>query len=172
MTERETDEVESLARLAARRRACYEVWPEFRMVHGERRKTGVAVRLCGEPDPLEHVTPGCRHCRSAYEDLKALAAWALPREARDSRYEIEPFDRGWHLPAGRDFRHEVVVEIRVLHTHDFDDPVNDCQARCLAEITGRLERLGVRRGVLPPAERAGADGRTPVDPTPAGGGRG
>jgi hypothetical protein len=50
-------------------------------------------------------------------------------------------------PHKRKSRNEVVVTIHIMHRHDFNRPVDDCEDRCLKEMRGSLAQLGVKEGI-------------------------
>jgi hypothetical protein len=102
-----------------------------------------------------HHTPGCPHCRRTYDGLRKVAEWVTPKEELDCHFEVETFDRAWHIaPAQRRSRREVVATIKILHRHDVHAPVDDCQRSCLKEMSAKLAELGVQDGVWQPAEEA------------------
>ena len=143
--------------LVQKHAACYEVWPEWALDGGRRVKIGFELRLCGANahcaghDGCQPV-PGCHVCQRTYKDLKEVAGWMLPSEKRASRYEIQTFDRGLHVaPKGRGTRSEVVLSVKILHRHEVNDPVDDCEELCLKEMRRKLAELGVREGNLPKA---------------------
>ena len=113
MAEIDTKDVERLKALVEAHQVCYEVWAEFLMVGGERRKVGFELQLFGVHDhPEEQVVAGCRHCSHTYKDLSQIAGWIMPKETRPSRYDVEPFDHSLReapkrlrsLPFSREFR--------------------------------------------------------------------
>ena len=131
---------------------CYEVFPEWSIAEGRKIKIGFEVELCGinrhAPDHKCHPVPGCAHCSKTYDEMRDIAAWILPKEERPSRYEIEPFDRALHIaPAKRFRRSEVFVRILIMHRHDFNRPVDDCEDLCLTEMRQRLSELGIRQDI-------------------------
>ena len=66
----------------------------------------------------------------------------------DCRFEIEPFDRAWHIaPRQRWSRNEIIATVRILHSDKVDSPVDESQERCLNELRASLKKLGVREGV-------------------------
>jgi hypothetical protein len=70
------------------------------------------------------------------------------KEQPDCRFQIEPFDRAWHIaPRQRWSRKEIIVAIKILHSHNVDGPVDDLQERCLNELRAELKKFGVREGV-------------------------
>jgi hypothetical protein len=133
-------------------RVCYERWNEFEMVNGVRTHTGYSLRLCGVNDHAGdertgHPVPGCRFCRKTYDDLRRVAEWILPKEARKSRYKIEPFDYAFHIaPKARHCREEIVVTIQITHRFDPLLPADECESLCLKEMRGKLKELGVLEG--------------------------
>ena len=143
---------ELLRELVRRHRVCYEVWPEWASVWGARTQIGYRLELCGagehgEARGGERPVPGCWRCRRTYDDMRKIAEWVMPREGRPSRYEIEPFDRAWHVaPKQRGSRNEVVLAVKILHRGDVNRPVDECEQQCLGEMRARLAGLGVAEG--------------------------
>lgn len=149
-----TPSVEGLAKIAREHRLCYEVWPERSILEGRKIQIGFELQLCGvnshiaEGGGSDHPVPGCSHCLRTYCELREIADWILPKEVRPSRYEIQAFDRAMHIaPHKRKSRNEVVVTIHIMHRHDFNRPVDDCEDRCLKEMRGKLAQLGVHEGI-------------------------
>ena len=70
----------------------------------------------------------------------------MPKEERDSRYEIEPYDHALHESPQRKLRPEVVLSMKILHRHGFDQMVDQCEERCLKEMRVKLAMLGVPAG--------------------------
>lgn len=141
------DDIERLKALVEAHQVCYEVWAEFLMVSGERRKVGFELQLFGVHDhPEEQVTAGCRHCSHTYRDLLQIAEWIMPKETRPSRYDVEPFDYSLRETPKRKFRPEVALSVKILHRHGFDQPVDECEERCLKEMRQSLAELGVPQG--------------------------
>lgn len=146
---------EELRELIRRHRVCYEVWPEWSVPAGVRTQVGYELRICGVNEhggeqEGSHPVPGCRHCRRTFEDLRRIALWILPRGERASRYEVGHFDHALHLAQrGRSLRKEVVAGIKVLHRHEVNAPLDECEQRCLKEMRGRLKDLGVLEGRYP-----------------------
>ena len=143
--------LESLREIANKHQVCYEVWPERSVAQGVKIQIGFELQLCGTNSHVaagEHQpVPGCEYCHSTYEDLRQIAEWILPRDERPSRYEIGAFDRALHVaPHGRHSRSEVVLTIHIMHRADFNREVDDCENRCLKEMRGRLNQLGIYEG--------------------------
>jgi hypothetical protein len=145
--------VEHLREIARRHQVCYEVWPEWSIAEGRKIQIGFELQLCGAnahtiEDGPDHPVPGCERCFSTYGELRQIAEWILPREERPSRYEIGYFDRALHIaPGKRRSRNEVVLPIRILHRHEFNRAVDECEDRCLREMRGKLVQLGVYEGI-------------------------
>lgn len=136
-----------LRELVQRHWVCWEVWPECALVAGQKRQIGFALELSGTHEPgVEHPTPGCRHCRKVFAALQTIAVYILPREERPSWYEIEPFQSSLHYSPGRRNRPDVSLTIRIMHRNHFEQPVDECELRCLAEMKQRLRDLGASEG--------------------------
>jgi hypothetical protein len=145
------NEAELIADLVERFRVCWEVWPEEIMVKDERRQIGFSLELYGTHEPpVEHPSPGCAHCLDAFTALQKIAAYILPREERPSTYGIEIYDGALHYTAKRRNRPEVVLPIKILHRHEFEQPVDPCEIRCLTEMKQRLRELGAPQGYWSP----------------------
>lgn len=145
--------MERLREIARSHQVCYEVWPERSVSEGRAIRIGFELQLCGanahtSTDGPNHPVPGCAHCVSTYGELRQIAEWILPREERPSRYEIGAFDHSLHIaPPKRRRRNEVVVSIHIMHRHDFNRAVDDCEDRCLKEMRQRLHQLGIVEGL-------------------------
>jgi len=99
----------------------------------ERVKTGFDLELYGTHDHgHSSLTPGCERCTATYRDLRQVAEWILPKEERPSVYDIEPFDHSLHARSTKRF--EVELKIRIQHRHGWEEPIDECEKRCLAEI--------------------------------------
>lgn len=89
--------------------------------------------------------PGCRECQKLFLSLTELADEILPREKRQSRYEIYPYDHSFHLDPHHALRPEVVLKIRVSHRNDYFEPIDACEEKCLKEMEASLKSLGARK---------------------------
>lgn len=108
-------------------------------------KVGFQVHVWGTHDhPGETPTAGCSECVKVYRDLRHLARSILPTDRRDSYSWISHFDSALSYPAPG--RKDVEIRIKVLHRNGFDQPIDDCQRRCLREIALNLEKLGAQKG--------------------------
>lgn len=140
-------EIDTLREFVERHRVCWEVWPEFAMVHGKRMQIGFELELSGAHEPgVEHPSPGCEHCRRVFLGLIEIAYWIQPRERRPSRYEVEPFQPALRYSQRRGYRPDVTLTIRILHREDALRPVDPCEDRCLAEMVQRLGEIGASQG--------------------------
>lgn len=144
---------ERLREIARSHQVCYEVWPERSVSEGRAIRIGFELQLCGanthsRAGGPNHPVPGCEHCVRTYGELRQIAEWILPTEERPSRYEIGAFDHSLHIaPKKRKSRSEVVLTIHIMHRHDFNRPVDDCEDRCLKEMQQRLRELGIVEGM-------------------------
>jgi hypothetical protein len=140
-------DVERLKSLVRRFSVCWDTWPEETYVQHVKRQIGFGIELAGTHEAgVEHPTPGCLHCQRVYTALKQIAEWILPREIRDSHYDLSDFDQSiGYLPAHGN-RPDVTLTIRIQHRERFKEPVDACEKRCLQEMEQRLMELGVGRG--------------------------
>jgi hypothetical protein len=143
---------EALQDVVLRHRVCYEVWPEWSGCGGRARRIGYCVNICGVMDGVDcvrgHHVPGCAHCGLTYDEIRKIAELLTLKEHSDCRFKIEPFDRAWHIaPRQRWSRNEIIVNIKILHSHNVDGSVDESQERCLNELRVELKKLGVREGL-------------------------
>jgi hypothetical protein len=143
---------EALREIVRRHHVCYEVWPEWSGCGGRARRIGYCVTICGVNDRVDcgrgHHVPGCAHCSLTYDELRKIAEWITLKDQPDCRFQIEPFDRAWHIaPRQRWSRNEIIVPVKILHSHNVDDAVNDSQERSLNELRAELKKVGMREGV-------------------------
>lgn len=138
-------EPEALRELAERFRVCWEALPDYYYVKKERRQIGFTLELAGTHEAgVEHPLPGCPHCHKVRLALQAIANWILPKERRDSDYDIVAYDQSIQYDQVRKFRPDVALRIRIQHRSGFDRPVDACEVRCLHEMQQRLKELGAR----------------------------
>ena len=141
-------EERELAELARRHGIYYRVWPERHVdpQTGEVTQIGFEVDLKGTHDhPARPPLAGCPECVAVYRALRRVAEWALPRGERATRFDVSTFDRKLRPVAGHDAREDVQVTLRILHRQGFEEPVDDCERQCLADLETQLGRIGVRR---------------------------
>ena len=142
--------VDRLREISRTHKVCYEVCPEWSIKDGQRIQIGFELELCGisSNDKCPHPVPGCPFCWRAYDEVREIAEWILPREERPSRYEIQAFDRALHVaPTKRQRRNEIIVRIVIMHRSDFNRAVDDCESRCLREMRDRLSELGIDEAI-------------------------
>jgi hypothetical protein len=143
---------EALQGIVLRHQVCYEVWPEWSGCGGRARRIGYCVSMCGVNVGVDckvgHHAPGCPHSGSTYDGLRKIAEWITLKEHPGCRFHIGPFERAWRIaPRQRWSRNEVIVSVKILHSHNVDSPVDESQERCLNELRASLKKLGVREGV-------------------------
>lgn len=143
-----TDEVPRLRSLVEKHRVCWEIWPEaHRPKGGGRVIVAYDVELYGTHDhPADPPSPGCAECRIVHDALVRIARWALPKDHRPTKYDLDAFDSALHYSPRRRSRADVSLTIRLHHRHDFQSPVDECQRRCVKDIEAALAVLGVQRG--------------------------
>lgn len=148
----EKDQIEDLRQIIEKHTVRYQVWPHYEMNDGKRVMVGFDLELHGTHDHgTTRLSPGCHLCTETYSDLHRIAEWMLPTDQRPSQYDIPPFDASLYASAKGAF--EVVVPIRIEHRHNFFDPVDGCEERCLKEMQGKLADLGVSNGHGPMVHR-------------------
>ena len=82
---------EALRELVERFRVCWEALPNYYYVEKEKRQIGFILELAGTHEAgVEHPLPGCPHCHHVRLALQAIANWIIPKEKRDSDYDIAP----------------------------------------------------------------------------------
>ena len=137
------DQSSVMVDLVKRYRVCWEVWPEYLMVGGKQQQVGFELELSGTHEPgTGYVSPGCPNCRQIYSALLAIADWILPKEERPSRYEIGPYEQALRYSAIRGSRPDVTLSVKIVHRRGFDQPVDQCETRCLKEMKEHLSELG------------------------------
>ncbi|MBZ5701610.1 MAG: hypothetical protein LAN84_07155 [Acidobacteriia bacterium] len=136
---------EALRELVERFQVCWEALPDSYYVRKEKRQIGFTLELTGTHEAgVEHPLPGCPHCHKVRIALQAIADWIMPKERRDSGYDIVPYDQSIQYEAVRKFRPDVSLRIQIQHRSGFDRPVDACEVRCLNEMKQRLKELGAR----------------------------
>jgi hypothetical protein len=118
---------------------------ESAVVDGELRTIGLKLELSAvHAHPQQPPAPGCPECRPVVEALERVIDAVLPTGHRRSHYEV-------HVPTSalsyqRPGRPQIVASITILHNEAVDEPVDECERRCLADMIAALKRLGVREG--------------------------
>jgi hypothetical protein len=142
------EEFEKTKELVIQHKVCWEVWPKYHVDrNGKKVEIGFELDLIGTHyHPVKTPLPGCVECAKVYEDLKQIAKWIIPKEERDSLYEIRPFDSSIHQAPMRKFRKDITLTIKILHREGFDRPIDACEIECLKEMKNKLKELGARQG--------------------------
>lgn len=143
LAETQTQIPSLLGELVKRYQVCWEVWPEYLIVDGKEKQIGFELELSGTPElGTEHVGPGCPACRQVYQSLNTIASWILPKDDRPSIYEIGPFQQALRYSSVRAMRPDVTLSVMILHRQRFDQPVDECQVRCLDDMQKKLRVIG------------------------------
>lgn len=143
----DTKSLEELSALTHRYRVCFEVSPEYAYVGGERREIGYAVELFGTHDePLKAPAPGCPECAPVQSALEEIIDFVVPRELRDSRYDLHVDRNRLAFSETRGRRPDVSARITILHKQGVNRPVDACEARCLHDIVRSLRAIGALEG--------------------------
>lgn len=133
----------TLANLVNCYQVCWEVWPEYLIVDGKERQVGFELELAGTPEAgANPVGPGSPACQHVYDALRRIADWILPREERPSMYTIGTYEQALRYSSVRGGRPDVTLGVKILHRRGFDQPVDQCEIRCLEEMKQRVKQLG------------------------------
>ncbi len=136
-------ETDTLREFVKQYQVCWEVWPEYLMVGSKERQVGFELELSGTHDSRTgHIAPGCLACQRIYHALHAVADWILPKEERPSMYEIAPYESALRYSKVRGNRPDVTLSMKIVHRSGFDQPVDECEMRCLREMKEHLSELG------------------------------
>ena len=136
-----------LTGLVERFEVCWEVRSDCYYVKQRIRQVGFQLELTGtHEEGVEHPSPGCQHCLNVWQALKEISDWIIPKEIRDSEYNVYPFDQTIRYCKERRFRPDVSLSIWIRHRSGFDREVDACEVRCLNEMTEKLQQLGARKG--------------------------
>jgi hypothetical protein len=110
---------------------------------GHRVKVGMSVALVGtDPDTK---TPGDQAGKSAtFDRLMILARWLTTDCQPGIRFDIRRHDNVvFYQPDDlRTKRNNYVVVIRILHSEQFNSPMNEAQLQTLQEIQKKLKDIG------------------------------
>ena len=144
--EKELKEID-LKELVLKHQICWGVWPEYGVdPDGNRIQTGFELSLAGvHYEPAHAPTPGCSECVTVYEALERIAKWILPKEERESVYEIR-IAPSFSYSSKRKYREEIPLAIKILHREGFLRPIDACEVKCLNEMQSKLTEIGARQG--------------------------
>ncbi|HLE36224.1 MAG TPA: hypothetical protein VI699_03655 [Candidatus Acidoferrales bacterium] len=136
-----------LQEIVARHQVYWEVWPEWAILRNHRREQiGFRLEFYARHLSNSTPTPGCEHCRNLYARLREIANWIMPKEERDSAYEVLSFDAALHYGSSGNATGEVMLAILIVHRSGFERPVDACEVRCLREMEQQLRELGATNG--------------------------
>lgn len=136
-----------LRELVERFQVCWCTSRENAVIDGEVRPIGFNIELSAVHDhPERPPTPGCPECEPVLAALREIVEFVLPKDARDSRYEVHLKRLGLEFSGAHRDRPEVVALIQVLHKRGVNDPIDACEVRCLNEMTKALADLGACEG--------------------------
>jgi hypothetical protein len=132
--------------LIHRFQVCWEVYPAEILAKDGIRKIGFDLELYGTPEcGTEHVDPGCQHCLRVESALREIADWILPRVKPSCSFDVDSEGDSLSYAPERRNRPDVVVHINILHRHEWDHAIDECEEVCLKEIEQVLTDLGVCR---------------------------
>lgn len=138
---------QDLEQLVKDHKVCWEVWP-LRHVDPDTglRTIGYQLELMGTHHEPEHPpNPGCEECSKVYAALRTIARTILPKEERDSTYQVRLFDHAMRFSPRRGFRKDVQLVLTIQHRTDYTEPIDACETQCLREMEQNLKRLGARK---------------------------
>lgn len=141
------DTVDTLKSFVNKHQVCWEVLPtQIPVAEARPLQVGFELRLYGTHAIEDHPLPGCEKCKTIYNGLRKIATRIIPKENRPSRYEIGIFDSAIRYDRVRSNRPDVTFTIKILHRSDFDQPVDECEIRCLTDMKNALTELGAKEG--------------------------
>lgn len=124
---------------------CWECSPMVEMYEGKRVQVGFELNLFGRhPAGGILASGGISEGHALYQKLKEIALFALPKEERPSRYEIEGYREAIYFRPASGSVPELQLTVRVLHRAAYFDPIDACETKCANEIQDRLRALGAR----------------------------
>ena len=133
--------------LVQRFRVCWEVDPESASVNNELRKIGFSLQLFGTNElGTDDISPGGERCIVIQSALKTIIHSILPKDERLSKYEVTVDSQSLSYSHQRGDRPDVGATIRILHRGPWDEPIDDCQERCLKDMQQALGELGAFEG--------------------------
>jgi len=133
--------------LVRRFRVCWEVDPESASVNNELRKIGFSLQLFGTNElGTDNISPGSESCIVVQSALKRIIHSILHKDERLSRYEVTIDSQSLSYSNQRGNRPDAGANIRILHRDAWDQPIDDCEERCLKDMEQALGELGASKG--------------------------
>ncbi len=134
-------DVENAKRIVNDHKVFWTVVPiELSEGKGEIVRVGMSLVLVG-------TDSGEKHGHSVLDDLYRLAKSLIPQETPNVRLEVRlRQNEVFYLPGTADpERRNYVVGIRILHSEEFERPVDEYQTAVLQELEGKLKLIGCRK---------------------------
>jgi hypothetical protein len=141
------EELTQLRELVRAHEICWETRPEYVAGADFPQPVGYVVEISAthaEPHASPHA--GCPLCREPLAAIEKVIAFVLPRERRDSIYDVHLMRGSLRYDRRRGNRPEVVATILIEHGDGADRPIDDCERRCLHDIVSRLKQLEACEG--------------------------
>jgi hypothetical protein len=133
-----------LRELVRRHHVTWESRAELAVRDDELAPIGFVVELSGIHDhPAHPPSPGCPECEPVKAALHRICLAVLPQGEHASWYDVHVRSG---LEADSSGPWKVSATIEILHRGTVNRPPDDCERACLAEISGKLARLGAHRG--------------------------
>jgi len=143
----ETSDSAGIKALVKRFRVCWEVYPLQILAKEGIRKIGFDLELFGTPEcGNEHMMPGCQHCQRVEAALEEIANWIMQRESSSCTHMVCADGASLSYAPVRANRPDVDVRVFIGHRHDWDQPMDECEERCLKDIEQALTELGACKG--------------------------
>lgn len=146
-----------LGELVRRYKICWEVWPEYAVAAGQkRRQVGFELELLGSDRSVGEFDPSCPKSDEIHAALDELARWILEIDEQVS-FQINDNRQSLCYARARGNRADVTLSIQILSRKGFDNPVDESERNCLERAAARLRGLGAyeHQWQLPPASNAG-----------------
>lgn len=138
-------EPDALGELVRQHRMRWRASREEAVIGGEIRAIGLKLELSAIHAHLLHAPmPGCSECRPVIAALERVIDAVLPKEHRRSHYEVViPVAKLEYPSTGQP---EITATVTVLHNENVNDPIDECENRCLVEVIAKLRALGASEG--------------------------
>jgi len=103
--------------------------------------------LEGESGNLRlHNSPGCQHCKRVETALQEIGDWIMQRESPSCTHIVSPDGSALSYAPARANRPDVVVRIFMAHRHQWGQPSDESEERCLREIEQAITEPGAYNG--------------------------